>query len=90
MPISSYGPMCERRGCRGPAWRDRLCPNCWRLGRLFGKHFALFVYEPVHGYRSDPDAVELPWDQWEQKASADGRGVAALFASAPERPSDSG
>ena len=80
MPIASYGPFCERRGCRGPAWRDRLCPHCWRLARLFGKDVALFAYEPVGGYRGDRDAVELPWEEWERQAGADGRGVADLLA----------
>ena len=86
MPIASYGPLCERRGCRGPAWRDRLCPHCWRLARLFGRDTALFVYEPVQGYRDDRDAVELPWEQWEQEANAEGQGVADLFAPRPEGP----
>ncbi|CAA9496915.1 MAG: hypothetical protein AVDCRST_MAG45-1061 [uncultured Solirubrobacterales bacterium] len=84
MPIVSLGPLCHRRSCRGPAWRDDLCPDCWRLARLFGKDPRLFAYQPRDGWRDERDAAELPWEQWEQweqQASADGRGVADLFAS---------
>ncbi|MDQ3356341.1 MAG: hypothetical protein M3502_06445 [Actinomycetota bacterium] len=91
MPITSYGPLCARRGCRGPVWRDRLCGNCWRLARLFGKDPRLFAYQPLQGYSNDRDAVELPWEQWEQAANAGGRGIADLFRSTPDRsegPSD--
>ena len=85
VPITSYGPLCARRGCRGPVWRDRLCGNCWRLARLFDKDPRLFAYEPLQGYRNDRDAVELPWEQWERQANAGGRGIADLFASGPDR-----
>ena len=40
----------------------------------------MFAYEPLRGYRDDRDAVELPWEDWAQEASARGRGVADLFS----------
>lgn len=58
--------------------------RCWRLARLFSKDPRLFVYEPLHGYRDERDAVELPWEEWEKQAASGGRGVADLFASAPD------
>jgi len=78
VPITYSGPLCKRRDCRGPAWRDRLCADCWRLARLFNKDPKLFVYEPRYGYKDERDAVELPWAEWEQNAG--GGGVADLFA----------
>ncbi len=37
----------------------------------------MFAYEPLHGYRDDRDAVELPWERLEESG---GRGLADLFA----------
>lgn len=84
MPIVSIGPVCARRGCQRPPWKDRLCARCWRFGHLFGKDLEMFAYEPLHGYRDDRDAVELPWERLEESG---GRGLADLFAdpSAPDR-----
>lgn len=39
----------------------------------------MFAYEPVDGYRSDRDAVELPWEEWETQAGAHGKSVVDLF-----------
>ena len=89
MPIASYGPLCRRRGCRGPAWREGLCPHCWRLARLFGRDSHLFAYQPAKGYRDELDADELPWNRWEREAGEGGGGIADLFASGAESPEDS-
>jgi hypothetical protein len=83
MPITFIGPVCARPGCRRPPWKDRLCANCWRLARLFSKDVEMFAYQPLHGYRDDRDAVELPWELWERDADARGLGLAELFAEAP-------
>lgn len=83
VPITYIGPLCARRGCRRPAYRNDLCGQCWRLARMFGKDVELFAYKPLDGYGDDRDAVELPWERWEQEASGRGGGVADLFAEAP-------
>jgi len=43
----------------------------------------MFAYEPLDRYKDDRDAVELPWERWEQEARHRGGGVADLFAGAP-------
>lgn len=43
----------------------------------------MFAYEPLHGWGHDRDAVELPWERWEQEAATSGRGVVDLFAEPP-------
>ena len=62
MPIAITGPVCARRGCTFPQWKDTLCNRCWRLAFMFGKDPLLFAYQPLDGYRDERDAVELPWD----------------------------
>jgi hypothetical protein len=63
---------------------------------MFGKNPEMFAYEPLNGYRHERDAVELPWESWEQEAGADGRGVADLFGQPRptgrpgDRPADDG
>jgi hypothetical protein len=47
---------------------------------MFGKHPAMFAYEPLDGYRGERDAVELPWERWESQARAHGGGLADLLA----------
>ena len=44
----------------------------------------MFAYEPLDGYRDERDAVELPWEHWEQQAGA--RGVVDLFAEPAREP----
>ncbi len=83
MPITFIGPVCARPGCRCTIWKDRLCANCWRLARLFGKDTEMFAYQPLDGYRDERDAVELPWELWEREADTRGLGLADLFAGAP-------
>jgi hypothetical protein len=61
-----------------------MCHACGRLAHLFGKDPQMFAYEPLHGYRDHRDAVELPWDRWEQEARARELAVADLLAQAPE------
>lgn len=85
MPIVYTGPLCARRGCNRPEYSDGLCALCRRLARMFGKHPAMFAYEPLDGYRDDRDAVELPWEAWEQAGRARGAGVADLFVSGASR-----
>jgi len=46
----------------------------------------MFAYEPLDGYRDERDAVELPWERWEQQASARGRGLVDLIADSGEPP----
>ena len=87
MPIVSMGPYCARRGCRGPAWQDELCPACWRLARMFGKDPKMFAFVPLHGYADDRDAVELPWDRLGEEAEARDISVADVLA---EKPPDDG
>ncbi|MGI8440698.1 MAG: hypothetical protein ACR2NV_11000 [Thermoleophilaceae bacterium] len=48
-----------------------------------GKDPHMFAYEPLHGWGHDRDAVELPWERWEQEAATSGRGVVDLFAEPP-------
>lgn len=80
MPITFVGPSCARRGCRGPAWKDQLCPRCWRLAGFLGRDPRMFAYEPADGYSDDRDAVALPWSAWDEEARTRGGGVADLFA----------
>jgi hypothetical protein len=61
VPIRLTGPHCARRGCARPLWKDDLCARCWRFGRVFNKPPELLAYQPLDGYRSDTDAVELSW-----------------------------
>ncbi len=63
MPIVYTGPVCARRGCRYPQWKDGLCGRCWRLAHMFGKDPALFAYEPLDGYGDQRDAIEWPWQR---------------------------
>ena len=88
VPITFTGPLCVRRGCRRPAYRDRLCGRCWRLARFFGKDLQMFAYEPLDGYQDDHDAVGLPWERWE-KVQARGGDVADLFPTPPSTRSES-
>jgi len=83
VPITHTGPLCARRGCHRPEYADGLCAQCRRLALLFGKHPRMFAYEPLDRYKDDRDAVELPWERWEQEARHRGGGVADLFAGAP-------
>jgi hypothetical protein len=80
MPIVSVGPVCARRGCTRPEWKDGLCARCWRLAALFGRDPGLFAYEPLDGYADERDAVPLPWDDLEREAGARGVPVADLMA----------
>ncbi len=43
----------------------------------------MFAYEPLERYNDDRDAVEFPWESWEQEARLRGGGVADLFAGTP-------
>jgi hypothetical protein len=74
VPITSIGPVCARRGCSFPLWKDTLCNRCWRLATMFGKDPLLFAYQPLDGYRDERDAVELPWEA-----------LAGLLADRPQR-----
>jgi hypothetical protein len=75
VPIVSTGPVCARRGCRFPQWKDALCNRCWRLASMFDKDPLLFAYHPLDGYRDERDAVELPPEA-----------IARLLAERPGRP----
>jgi len=91
MPIVSVGPVCARRGCTRPEWKDRLCARCWRLAALFGRDPRLFAYEPLDGYTDERDAVPLPWGDLEREAGARGVPIADVIArrepgSARDRP----
>ncbi len=66
-----------------PAARDGLCAYCFRLARFFGKDPQLFAFEPTDAYKDERDAVELPWDQWDEDARTRGIGVADMFARRP-------
>jgi hypothetical protein len=81
MPIIETGPVCARRGCQSPPWKQGLCNRCWRLAHMFGKDPQMFAYQPLDGYRDERDAVALPWEQWEGDAAARGRSVADIFGS---------
>jgi hypothetical protein len=83
MPIAFTGPLCDRRDCGRPLWKDGLCVRCWRLARLFGKDPRLFAYEPLTGWADDRDAVPLPWDALEREAGARGLALADLLARRP-------
>ncbi len=88
MTIVRIGPTCVRRGCERPPWKDALCGRCWRLAKLFGKDPGMFAYEPMGGYRDARDAVELPWERWQDEARAHGGDIVSLFADASgDRPS---
>ncbi len=55
----------------------------------------MFAYEPPSGYRDERDAVELPWERWQQEASARGGDIVSLFVEDSEtegdgRPDDRG
>lgn len=76
------GPICARRGCTRPPWKDSLCARCWRLGDMFGKDPKMFAYEPLHGYRDERDAVALPWAELERAAREGGRSLAEALADA--------
>jgi len=43
----------------------------------------MFAYAPLDGYCDDRDAVEFPWERWEQEVGAQGRGLADWFADMP-------
>ena len=59
---------------------DPLCGPCLQLARLFKREPRMFAYEPVDGYRNERDAVELPWERWEDEAGAQGKSVVDLIA----------
>ena len=84
VPIVHMGPVCARRGCRYPEWKDGLCNRCWRLAHMFAKDPELFAFEPLHGYADVRDAVEWPWE--EQEALERGVALADLVnqASRPD------
>jgi hypothetical protein len=67
VPIAFTGPICARRDCPRPDWRDGLCVRCWRLARLFGRDPGMFAYEPLNGYGDARDTVALPWDRLERE-----------------------
>jgi len=47
----------------------------------------MFAYEPLGGYLDERDAVELPWERWQEEAGVRGRDIASLFADASgDRP----
>jgi hypothetical protein len=75
VPIEFVGQLCARRGCSRPHWKDGLCNRCWRFAKLFGKDPLLLAYQPL-----DTDAVELPWEEWENQARERGIDVADLIA----------
>lgn len=79
VPIIYIGPLCARRGCHRPDYKDGLCARCRRLARLFDKPPEMFAYEPLDGYKGDRDAVALPWERWEEEGHRRGGGVADLF-----------
>jgi hypothetical protein len=83
VPIALTGPLCRRRDCRRPEWKDGLCNRCWRLARLFGKDPLMFAYQPLGGYTDQRDADQLPWEEWERQARARGMAIADLLAQAP-------
>lgn len=83
MPIIFTGPVCARRGCGRPIWKDELCNPCWRLAYMFGKDPRLFAYHPLDGYADDRDAMPLPWERLEQEAQATGLTLAEALARAP-------
>jgi hypothetical protein len=82
VPIGFSGPLCARRDCSRPEWKDGLCNRCWRPPRLFGKDPHLFAYEPLNGYRDARDA-EAPWAGREERARARGVGLAEVLAESP-------
>jgi hypothetical protein len=79
VPITFVGPLCARRGCGRPHWKDGLCARCWRFAELFGKDPRMLAYKPLDGYADGRDAVELPWEQWEEEARARGVDVVDLL-----------
>jgi hypothetical protein len=83
VPIHHVGPVCARRGCGRPVWKAPLCAYCWRLARFLDKDPEMFAYVPLHGYDGDRDAVELPWELWEDRSGGRDGSVADLFAVAP-------
>jgi hypothetical protein len=83
VPIDLVGPVCVRRGCRRPLWKDGLCNRCWRFARLFGKDPGMLAYQPLDGYHDGKDAIELPWEEWEEEARGRGVAVADLLAEKP-------
>ncbi|MDQ3408962.1 MAG: hypothetical protein M3469_03130 [Actinomycetota bacterium] len=76
------GPLCARRGCRRPEWRDGLCHACWRLAVLFKKDPRMFAYKPLGEYGDERDAVELPWERWEREAHARGLNLTDVIVEA--------
>jgi hypothetical protein len=80
VPIQFVGRVCARRGCTRPHYKDGLCVRCWRFAGLFGKDPRMLAYHPLDGYRGARDAIELPWEEWEEEARAQGKAVADLLA----------
>lgn len=80
VPIVETGPLCARRGCPRPDWRDGLCHACWRLAVLFKKDPGMFAYKPLHDYGDELDAVEFPWEEWEREASFRGLNLPDVIA----------
>jgi hypothetical protein len=66
VPIEFVGQLCARRGCGRPHWKDGLCNRCWRFAKLFGKDPRMLAYMPLGGWADEKDAVEMPWEEWEQ------------------------
>jgi hypothetical protein len=83
VPIEFVGQLCARRGCNRPHWKDGLCNRCWRFAKLFAKDPRMLAYKPLDAYHGGTDAVELPWDEWEQQARARGIDVVDLLAEPP-------
>ena len=84
MAIVTIGPVCARRGCARPRWKDELCARCWRLAHVFGKDARMFAYDPLDGFDDPSDAVAWPWERWEREAEA--RGSTVVDALDPRRP----
>ena len=86
MAIVATGPVCARRSCARPLWKDDLCGRCWRLAHMFGKDTRMFAYHPVDGFSDPSDAVAWPWERWEREAAARGSTVVDALGDAPRDP----
>jgi hypothetical protein len=86
VPITFVGRVCARRGCKRPHYKDGLCNRCWRFAVLFHKDPHMLAYKPLDGYHGGQDAVELPWDEWENEARARDVNVVDLLLEQPPGP----